>query len=131
MKDGDILFLASDGAWASFKPADLDDYVDPEHPSLGLDSLLQTLENRNKAPSDNLSIVILFWGVKQLESPNFDEFHEPNSIQLLDESIAAANPKPEEKADAEAEPVKKFDMKDLDNAIYEIESFISELDEKL
>lgn len=131
MKDGDILFLASDGAWASFKPTDLDDYVDPQHPSLGLDSLLQTLENRNKAPSDNLSIVILFWGVKQLESPNFDEFHEPNSIQLLDESIAAANPKPEEKADADAEPVKKFDMKDLDNAIYEIESFISELDEKL
>lgn len=61
MQDGDILFLATDGAWACFDPDDLSDYVDPQHPSLGLDSLLQALENRNKAPSDNLSIVVLFW----------------------------------------------------------------------
>jgi len=128
MRDGDTLFLASDGAWHSFKPDDLTDYVDPEHPSLGLDSLLQTLENRNKAPSDNLSIVVLFWGVKQLDTPNFDEFEEPDTIQLLDNSIAASK----KASDGEdSQTAEKFDMKELDNAIFEIESFISELDKKL
>jgi len=123
MRDGDIFFLASDGAWHSFTPEDLSDYVDPEHPSLGLDSLLQTLENRNKAPSDNLSVVVLFWGVKQLDDPDFDEFEEPDTIQLLDQSINK-NKKPDQ-------PTEKFDMSELDDAIGEIESFISELDEKL
>lgn len=127
MCEGDTLFLASDGAWHSFKPEDLTDYVDPEHPSLGLDSLLQTLENRNKAPSDNLSIVVLFWGVKQLDTPNFDEFEEPDTIQLLDNSIAASK----KSSDAKNVPAEKFDMKELDNAIFEIENFISELDKKL
>ncbi len=127
MRDGDVFFLASDGAWHSFKPEDLNDYVDPQHPSLGLDSLLQALEQRNKAPSDNLSIVVLFWGVKQLDDPNFDEFEEPDTIQLLDQSISKAN-KSDEESD---QPAEKFDMSELDSAIIEIESFISELDEKL
>lgn len=131
MQDGDIFFLASDGAWAAFKPQDLTDYVDPEHPSLGLDSLLQKLENRNKAPSDNLSVVVLFWGIKQIESPNFDEFHEPDTIQLLDNSIAASREKTKDAEEKDKAPREKFDMKDLDNAIFEIESFISELDDKL
>jgi len=128
MREGDILFLASDGAWHAFKPEDLDDYVDPEHPGLGLDSLLQTLENRNKAPSDNLSIVVLFWGVKQLDTPNFDEFEEPDTVALIDKSIAASAQQSTAAADLSAE---KFDMKELDNAIFEIENFISELDKKL
>ena len=124
MQDGDILFLATDGAWACFDPEDLSDYVDPQHPSLGLDSLLQALENRNKAPSDNLSIVVLFWGVKQLDNPALNDFEEPNSIQLLDVA-----PNAEDKQDKEL-PLEKFDMSELDNAIFEIESFISDLDDK-
>ena len=127
MEDGDVLFLATDGAWAQFKPDDLNDYVDPEHPSLGLDSLLQSLENRNKAPSDNLSCVVLFWGVKQLDSPSFNEFEEPKTIQLLENSIRDNSV---EKTGDQA-PAEKFDMKELDNAIFEIESFITELDDKI
>lgn len=127
MDDGDVFFIASDGAWANFEPQDLIDYVDPEHPSLGLDNLLQKIEGRNKAPSDNLSVVVLFWGIKQLDSPNFDEFEENPSIQLLDDSI-----KDTEKTDNEKkEPTAKFNMKELDSAILEIESFISDLDSKL
>lgn len=121
VSDGDVFFLASDGAWHSFKPEDLTDYIDPEHPSLGLDNLLQTLENRNKAPSDNLSIVLLFWGVKQLDKPSINEYQEPNTIQLLDNTISDKNPH------AQAE---KFNMAELDDAIHEIESFILDLDEK-
>ncbi|MFT5574270.1 MAG: serine/threonine protein phosphatase PrpC [Cryomorphaceae bacterium] len=122
MNDGDIFFLASDGAWHSFKPDDLTDYVDPQHPTLGLDNLLQTLENRNKAPSDNLSIVVLFWGVKQLDIPSINEYHEPNTIQLLDGSYSEKD---------QTDAPEKFNMAELDDAIHEIESFISDLDEKL
>ncbi len=127
MEDGDIFFLATDGAWAQFTPDDLHEYVDPQHPSLGLDSLLQALENRNKAPSDNLSCVVLFWGVKQLDSPTFSDYEEPKTIQLLEKSIRE-NSKKEE--DDEKKPTAKFDMKELDNAIIEIESFITDLDDK-
>ena len=126
MEDGDIFFLATDGAWAQFDPSDLHEYVDPEHPSLGLDSLLQALENRNKAPSDNLSCVVLFWGVRQMDAPMFSDYEEPKTIQLLENSIRE-NSSPE---DADGEPIEKFDMKDLDNAIIEIESFITDLDDK-
>ncbi|MFT6097553.1 MAG: serine/threonine protein phosphatase PrpC [Arenicella sp.] len=126
MEDGDIFFLATDGAWAQFKPDDLIEYVDPQHPSLGLDSLLQALENRNKAPSDNLSCVVLFWGVKQLDTPSISDFEELKTVQLLENSIRENS-----KQDEEKEPQKeKFDMKELDNAILEIESFITELDDK-
>jgi serine/threonine protein phosphatase PrpC len=127
MEEGDIFFLATDGAWAKFTPDDLSEYVDAQHPSLGLDSLLQSVENRNKAPSDNLSVVVLFWGVKQLDKPSLNEFEEPKTIQLLDNS--SLNNNDESETDGK-EPVKKFDMKELDNAIFEIESFISELDDK-
>lgn len=120
MQSGDVLFLASDGAWHSFQSDDLGDYVDPQHPSLGLDSLLRTLENRNKAPSDNLSIVVLFWGVKQLDKPTLDEFKNTKSAN---NAATASN--------AKKTPTEKFDIKDLDSAIFEIENFISELDEKL
>jgi serine/threonine protein phosphatase PrpC len=126
MNDGDIFFLASDGAWACFEPDDLTDYVDPQHPSLGLDNLLQTLENRNKAPSDNLSIVVLFWGVKQLDIPSINKYHEPKTVQLLDGSFPS-----KDEAGNDADPPEKFNMAELDDAILEIESFISDLDEKL
>lgn len=121
MQEGDVLFLASDGAWACFKPDDLSDYIDPQHPSLGLDNLLQTLENRNKTPSDNLSIVLLFWGIKQLDKPTINEYQEPNTIQLLDNSP--------ESLDEFSKP-EKFNMAELDDAILEIESFITDLDDK-
>jgi serine/threonine protein phosphatase PrpC len=127
MEEGDIFFLATDGAWAKFTPDDLSEYIDAQHPSLGLDSLLQSLENRNKAPSDNLSVVVLFWGVKQLDKPSLNEFEEPKTIQLLDNSSLNKDDDPKTGSD---EPVKKFDMKELDNAIFEIESFISDLDDK-
>ncbi len=123
MREGDVLLLASDGAWACFNPEDLSEYVDPEHPSLGIDNLLQELENRNKAPSDNLSIVILFWGVKQLEDPeltDIEEFDDSDVDQLSDKPLNENN-----------KPAAKFDMDNLDNTIFEIESFISDLDEKL
>ena len=129
MREGDTLLLASDGAWASFEADDLSEYVDPEHPSLGIDNLLQELENRNKAPSDNLSIVLLFWGIKQLDNPalnEFNEFDEPDTVQLIDNSIL--NSKNQENGDS---PAAKFDMDNLDNTIFEIESFISDLDDKL
>lgn len=124
MEDGDIFFLATDGAWANFSPDDLSEYVDAEHPSLGLDSLLQTLENRNKAPSDNLSVVLLFWGVKQLDTPSLNEYEEPKTIQLLESNSSR------EDAKKAPEPVPKFDMEKLDDAIFEIESFITDLDDK-
>jgi len=122
LEEGDIFFIGSDGAWHSFHPDDLSDYVDPQHPSLGLDNLLQTLENRNKAPSDNLSIVVLFWGIKQLDKPSVNEYEEPDTIQLLDKSIT----EPDKKV-----PQEKFDMAELDKAIVEIESFISKLDDQI
>jgi len=128
LEDGDILFLATDGAWAKFTPDDLSDYVDPEHPSLGLDSLLQSLENRNKAPSDNLSVVVMYWGIKQLDNPDLNDFEEPTSIQLLDAATKAEQETPEK--NDEGAPKEKFDMAELDNAIFEIENFISELDDK-
>jgi serine/threonine protein phosphatase PrpC len=125
MNSGDVFFLASDGAWHCFNPDDLIDYVDPQHPSLGLDNLLQALENRNKAPSDNLSIVVLFWGVKQLDKPSINEYHEPNTIQLLDSSYS------EDGGADGADAPEKFNMAELDDAIHEIESFISDLDDKI
>lgn len=132
LRDGDVFFLATDGAWACFKPNDLTDYVDPEHPSLGLDSLLQTLENRNKAPSDNLSVVVMFWGVKQLDNAAMNDFDEPDTVQLLDQSIKASKQQEiHDDAEREVEAQKRFDMSDLSDAINEIESFISELDDQL
>jgi len=130
MNDGDVFFIGSDGAWANFKPQDLIDYVDPEHPSLGVDNLLQKLEGRNKAPSDNLSIVVLFWGIQQLDKPDIDILQTQNSsaIQILDGS----DKKPAVKDQKDNEPeIPRFDMKELDNAILEIETFISDLDSKL
>jgi len=129
LKTGDTLFLASDGAWHSFKPDDLFDYVDPSHPSLGLDNLLQKLENRNKSPSDNLSIVVLFWKVKQLDKSDdnhdYDEYQEPDTIQLLNASINASR-----QNDESGKP-HKFNLAELDDAIGEIESFISDIDDQL
>ena len=123
MSDGDILILASDGAWASFKPNDLEEYIDPEHPTLGLDNLLQTLENRNKAPSDNLSITMLYWGVRQLDNPSATMYEESDSIQLLNHEDYA-NPK-------SLAGKKSFDIEDLDNKINEIEEFILDIDKQI
>lgn len=119
MLDGDVFVLASDGAWAAFKTEDLRDYVDPQHPSLGVENLLQTLENRNKAPSDNLSMVILFWGVAQHDTPIVNEFREANSVQVITTSGSEEKTEPE-----------PFDMNELDNTILEIEGFISDIDSK-
>ena len=132
MRDGDILFLATDGAWANFDPNDLSEYVDPEHPSLGLDNLLQCLEQRNKAPSDNLSIVVLFWGVTPIENRPLNDFEEPNTLQLLDQSIAASKEQElQEQAERNVRAQERFDIKDLDKAINDIESFISDIDDKI
>lgn len=119
---GDIFVLATDGAWANFEPVDLKDYIDPEHPTLGLDSLLQTLENRNKAPSDNLSMVVLFWGIKQHDKPSVDSVRTSEVVKLLDTGDAE-----EEKPTVD----KKFDMEELDSTIFEIENFITDLDTKI
>ena len=124
LSEGDVVFIASDGAWANFTPDDLIEYVDPEHPSLGLDNLLQVLEGRNKAPSDNLSVVLLYWGVKQLDSRHVDDLDAISPIKLVSESSKDGK-------DKDAVEVPKFDMKDLDSAILEIETFISDLDSKL
>lgn len=121
MDEGDIFVLASDGAWACFTVDDLKDYVDPGHPSLGLDNMLQTLESRNKAPSDNLSMVVFFWGVKQHDHPELNEFREADTIQLL------SNHDYQKKED----PQESFDMNELDSTINEIEGFISEIEEKI
>jgi len=123
LESGDIFVLATDGAWHSFKPDDLKDYVDPEHPTLGLDSLLQTLENRNKAPSDNLSMVLMFWGVRQLDKTTINDFDEEDSITLLSDHQFGKDSGKDKAAE------QKFDMENLDSAIVEIESFISDLDD--
>ncbi|MCH2190119.1 MAG: serine/threonine-protein phosphatase [Gammaproteobacteria bacterium] len=131
MREGDVLFLATDGAWACFEPNDLTEYVDPVHPSLGLNSLLQSLENRNKPPSDNLSIVVLFWGVTPLEDRTLNEFDEPDTLQLLNQSIAASKEQEaQEQAERDVKSAERFNMKDLDSTINEIESFISDLDDQ-
>ena len=119
---GDTLMLASDGAWHSFTPADLLEYVNPEHPTLGLDNLLQKLEGRNRSPSDNLSMVIFFWGVLQQDTATFNEFIESNTVTLLgshrfDDDSKSAGP--------------KFDMTSLDKTITEIESFIVDVEDKI
>ena len=120
---GDTLMLASDGAWHSFKPIDIDEYIDEEHPTLGLDNLLQTLENRNKAPSDNLSIVLLFWDVRQLDNPSATSYEESDSIQILNH-IDYSKP-------VHLTGENGFDMKDLDKKIGEIEDFISDIDKQI
>ncbi|MFT5135694.1 MAG: serine/threonine protein phosphatase PrpC [Arenicella sp.] len=120
--EGDIFVLATDGAWHSFKTSDLLDYVDPKHPTLGLDTLLQTLENRNKAPSDNLSMVILYWGVEQLDRPADYNARAKATVNPL----TNIGSRPESKIS-----VADFDMDELDSTIFEIESFITELDKKL
>ena len=74
-------------------------------------------------------MVVCFWGVKQLDNTTFDNFDEPDTIQLLDNSISESTKK--DKDEDEKPAPEKFDMKELDNAIIEIESFISELDKKL
>lgn len=125
MDQGDVFFIGSDGAWANFKPQDLIDYVDPQYPSLGVDNLLQKLEDKNKAPSDNLSLVVLFWGIKQLDSPNVDDVNQSSSIRLLDDSATKNTNKKDKKE------IPKFDIRELDSAIMEIENFISDLDSKL
>ena len=124
LSEGDIIFIASDGAWANFTPDDLTEYIDPEHPSLGLDNLLQSLEGRNKAPSDNLSVILLYWGIKQLDSREFDDHEAISPIKLINGPGSGNN------KTTESEAI-KFDMKTLDSAILEIENFISELDSKL
>ena len=122
LQDRDVFVLASDGAWACFKPDDLKDYVDPEHPTLGLDNLLQELENRNKTPSDNLSMVILYWGIAQRDKPSVTDIDSQDTIELLGS-----------RSFREDKPItsEKFDMEDLDSTIYEIENFISDLDDKI
>ena len=119
---GDVFVLASDGAWHCFEPIDLKDYVDPEHPTLGLDNLLQTLENRNKAPSDNLSMVILFWGIKQHDKPTVNELRDNDKIQLL-----GSRKQDDDKQINTAD----FNMDELDSTIIEIESFITDLDDQI
>lgn len=118
----DTFVLASDGAWACFKPEDLKGYIDPEHPTLGLDNLLQELENRNKTPSDNLSMVILYWGIAQHDKPSVTDAESSDTIELLGS-----------RSFREDKPVtsEKFDMQDLDSTIHEIENFISDLDDKI
>jgi serine/threonine protein phosphatase PrpC len=120
--EGDIFVLATDGAWHSFKTSDLHDYVDPKHPTWGLDTLLQTLENRNKAPSDNLSMVILYLGVEQLDRPSDYDARAKATVNPL----TNIGSRPESKIS-----VADFDMDELDSTIFEIESFITELDKKL
>ncbi len=123
LHDGDILVLASDGAWHSFKPDDIDEYIDNEHPTLGLDNLLQTLENRNKAPSDNLSMTLLFWGVRQLDKPSATYYEETDSIQLLNhEDYSTVKKLPDGSS---------FDIKDLEGKINEIEEFILDIDKQI
>lgn len=120
--EGDIFVLATDGAWYGFETADLHDYIDPQHPTLGLDTLLQTLENRNKTPSDNLSMVILFWGVEQLDRPaEYDARAKPTGSPLSNVGS---------KVQSEI-LVADFDIDELDSTIIEIDSFISDLDRKL
>ncbi len=123
LTDGDIFVLASDGAWHCFKPDDLYEYIDNEHPSLGLDNLLQTLENRNKAPSDNLSMTLLFWGVRQLDNPSATAYEESDSIQLLNHNDYG------NADDDSGKPT--IDLKDLDNKINEIEEFILDIDKQI
>ena len=121
---GDALVLSSDGAWHSFTPDDLNEYVDPKHPTLGLNSLLQKLEQRNKSPSDNLSMVVLYWGIKQLDKPMVNDFYEENSITFLDSHQSDDGPE-----DNKDRP--KFDMENLDKTITEIESFITDVGDKI
>lgn len=124
LETGDILMLATDGAWHSFKTTDLQEYIDPKHPQFGLDNLLQCLETRNKMPSDNLSMVVCFWDQEQLDRKEV----------LIDKPITTpSETKGTNSDDTNDQETEKaiFDMKHLDETINEIESFISDLDDKL
>lgn len=113
LQKGDVIMLATDGGWASFQPEFLSEYIDPEHPTLGIESLMQMLEAKNSAPSDNLSIVLLHWGIKQLDKPVINQALQSKTNDLLNVS-----------------PTPLFDMKDFNQKISEIEDFVNELDKK-
>ena len=126
LEQGDIFVLATDGAWHTLQLDDLRDYVDPQHPTLGLNSLLQKLEHKNKAPSDNLSMVVFFWGIKQLDKAAANDFDEENSINLISEHAFGRISKIDDD-----EELEKFNIESLQDTIMEIENFISDLDDKI
>lgn len=68
LEDNDMILLCSDGAWRNIESADVMKHIVPEQPQNGLDSLLRSLELRNKEPSDNLSAVALCWGADYASS---------------------------------------------------------------
>jgi len=75
------------------------------------------------------TLFLLFWEVKQLDhaedNEEYDEYHEPDTIQLLSASIRASN---QDQVDSKP---KKFDLAELDDAIGEIENFISDVDDQI
>ena len=129
---GDTLILASDGAWHCFRAEDLNEYVDPSHPSLGIGSLLQQLENRNKVPSDNLSMVIFYWDVEQLDiDRKASALQEQGTIQLLNESIDKLNAPLESTETPTTDDCNKLAPQEIDSAIDDLEAFISDIDGQL
>jgi serine/threonine protein phosphatase PrpC len=121
LKTGDAIILATDGAWHHFKDyRDLRDYIDPSHPQLGLNNLLNKLESRNAAPSDNVSMITLFWG-------EGDSASDETEV-ILEETNFITDPIDLE---GESKTSKSFDMGSFDKAFSELEEFIEELDNKL
>ena len=68
-------------------------------------------------------MVVLFWGVEQLDKPLVNDFYEENTVTLLSshqhhETDDTENKRP------------KFVKETLDKTITEIESFISDVSDK-
>lgn len=153
LENGDRLLLASDGAWATFNVDDLYDYVDPEHPSFGLDNLLQRLESRNKVPSDNLSIVLLFWDESLSNANNDDAILDDQMTHMSikqdhkDSLKNSVDQKPAGKAlvydivdkgshqadkpQKISPPQEKLGLTEISESIDELENFISDLEDNL
>jgi len=64
LETGDILFLASDGAWVNLRLEDLTN-INKENPQPDLEKVLAQIEERNSDPSDNVTGIVACFGTKK------------------------------------------------------------------
>ena len=64
LEDGDMIFLCTDGAWHKLTLPDLVT-IDYKNPQSGLEDLLEVIEGRNNAPSDNITAIAACFGNKK------------------------------------------------------------------
>jgi serine/threonine protein phosphatase PrpC len=63
LEDGDMVFLCTDGAWHKLTLPDLLK-IDYKNPQADIEKLLKKIEERNNAPSDNVTAIAACYGSK-------------------------------------------------------------------